>query len=473
MEKELFFTQKKGTPYAKYLFTAFAAYIIALTTMFGKTTPFAASLIGSLSGVECACAFVGSALGFLIHGGFFEAVPSMICCACIGILRIFLGRIKSTAAAVGSSVLTGSAVLLTNVITADSATDILISVIFAAASGAVCFSLTVLRRISDDKNDFTVLRPVNAAAGGIIAVFGIAALSALKYGIFNIGIISAVVLSTIFSYRFRFAGGAIIGAFCAFGMALADSGLVYAGIALQLGAIAGAVFAPHGRLPQAAALLLTSAATGAAMGMNGEMLGFMADSLVGTVIFVALPLDVIMERLKSNKTTLAGHEPAEVFADRLSLAASTMGELRYAVEKTAETLDKSINRDISSVYNSACDHICKNCRYNMKCWGEEYNDSMRLMNGLLHILKEGNRVYATDIGGALGSRCGKKQQLCDLINRKYDDFISAEQVDRRIKEMRSVFSKSRRQDHQRQSDDRGIRRRKAELHSRGTWRPYH
>ncbi len=440
MEKELFFTQKKGTPYAKYLFTAFAAYIIALTTMFGKTTPFAASLIGSLSGVECACAFVGSALGFLIHGGFFEAVPSMICCACIGILRIFLGRIKSTAAAVGSSVLTGSAVLLTNVITADSATDILISVIFAAASGAVCFSLTVLRRISDDKNDFTVLRPVNAAAGGIIAVFGIAALSALKYGIFNIGIISAVVLSTIFSYRFRFAGGAIIGAFCAFGMALADSGLVYAGIALQLGAIAGAVFAPHGRLPQAAALLLTSAATGAAMGMNGEMLGFMADSLVGTVIFVALPLDVIMERLKSNKTTLAGHEPAEVFADRLSLAASTMGELRYAVEKTAETLDKSINRDISSVYNSACDHICKNCRYNMKCWGEEYNDSMRLMNGLLHILKEGNRVYATDIGGALGSRCGKKQQLCDLINRKYDDFISAEQVDRRIKEMREVLT---------------------------------
>ena len=76
----------------------------------------------------------------------------------------------------------------------------------------------------------------------------------------------------------------------------------------------------------------------------------------------------------------------------------------------------------------------------MKCWGEEYNDSMRLMNGLLHILKEGNRVYATDIGGALGSRCGKKQQLCDLINRKYDDFISAEQADRRIKEMREVLT---------------------------------
>ena len=440
MEKELISLHKNKPSYFRYPLIFFCAYIFASTTLFDKASPFAIAFIASLSGANCAAAFVGSGIGFLMGGDFVMAVPPIAAAASLSILRIFLGRIKGTAAAVGSAALTCAAVLLTNVITAESPSDIIIAVLFAMISAGTCYALTKVYRMIGQETPFTLMKPSNTAAIGIVVAFGVAALSSLSIGIFNLGIITSAVLISAVTYRFRFSGGALLGIVCALGMALASGDFIYAGLALEIGAVIGGIFAAHGRIPQAAAFLLASAATGAVLGMDETMLGFMADMLIGAVIFMALPLNRIMHRIKPRRTGPSASDPTEVFAGRLELVGSTMGELKYAVEKTAETLDKSVNRDVSSVYNSACDHICKNCRYNMKCWGDEYNDSIKLMNGFIKILREGSRITPYDFIGSLGSRCSKKQQLSDSINRKYDDFVATGQMNRRVREMRSVLT---------------------------------
>ena len=440
MEKELFSLRKNKTSYVRYPLIFFCACIFALTTLFEKTSPFAVAFIASLSGADCAAAFVGSGVGFLLRGDFVMAIPPIAAAASVSILRIFLGKIKTTAAAVGSAALTAAAVLMTNVITAESPTDIIISVAFALISGSTCYALIKVYRIAAQDTAFTLLKPSNTVAVGIVTAFGIAALSSLSFGIFNIGIMTSAVLVSAVTYRFRLTGGALFGIICAFGMALSSSDLVYAGLALEIGAVIGGVLSSHGRIPQAAAFLLAAAVTGAILGMDAAMLSFMADMLAGTVIFMTLPLNRIMQKIKPHSAKHSGSDPTEVFAGRLELVGSTMGELKYAVEKTAETLDKTVNRDVSSVYNSACDQICKNCRFNMKCWGEEYNDSTRQMNGFIKILRSGDKLNPTHFTGALSYRCSKKQQLCDSINRKYDDFVAAGQMNRRITEMRTVLT---------------------------------
>ena len=440
MEKELYSLHKNKTSYFRYPLIFFCACIFALTTLFDKTSPFAVAFIASLSGADCAAAFVGSGVGFLLRGDFVMAIPPIAAAASVSLLRLFLGRIRSTAAAVGSAALTAAAVLMTNVITAESPTDIIISAAFAIIAGGTCYALTKVYRIAAQDTSFALMKPSNTAAIGIVTAFGIAALSSLSFGIFNLGIITSAVIVSAVTYRFRFSGGALLGIVCAFGMALSSSDLIYAGLALEIGAVIGGILAAHGRIPQAAAFLLAAAATGAVLGMDSAMLGFMADMLVGTVIFMALPINRIMQKIKPRHTGHSGSDPTEVFAGRLELVGSTMGELRFAVEKTAETLDKNVNRDVSSVYNSACDKICKNCRYNMKCWGEEYNDSTRLMNSFVKTLRSGDKLTPMDFTGALSYRCTKKQQLCDSINRKYDDFVAAGQMNRRISEMRTVLT---------------------------------
>ena len=417
MEKELFSLRRNKTSYFRYPLIFFCACIFAMTTLFERTSPFAVAFIGSLSGADCAAAFVGSGVGFLMQGDFVMAVPPIAAAASVSVLRIFLGRIKGTAAAVGSAALASASVLMTNVITAETPTDIIIAVVFAIISGSACYSLTKVYRIAGQDTAFTLMKPSDAAAIGIVTAFGIAALSGITVGIFNIGIMTSAVLVSAVTYRFRFSGGALFGIICAFGMALANGDSVYAGLALETGAVISGILAAHGRIPQAAAFLLAAAAAGAVLGMDGTMLGFMADTLVGTVIFMALPLNRIMQKIRPRRTGHSGSDPTEVFAGRLELVGNTMGELKYAVEKTAETLDKSVNRDVSSVYNSACDQICKNCRCNMKCWGEEYNDSVRLMNSFVKILRSGDKLSPVHFTGPLSYRCSKKKQLCDSINR--------------------------------------------------------
>ena len=440
MEKELFSLRKNKTSHFRYPLIFFCAFILALTTLFDKTSPFAIAFIGSLSGADCAAAFVGSGVGFLMGGDFVMAVPPLIAAASVSILRIFLGRIKGTAASLGSAALTFAAVLMTNVVTAETPTDIIIAVIFAMISCGTCYALTKVYRIAGQDTAYTLMKPSNIVAVGAVTAFGIAALSSLSVGIFNIGIITSSVFVLSITYRFRFAGGAMFGIVCAFGMALASENYVYAGLALEIGAVISGILAAHGRIPQAAAFLLSASATGAILGMDETMLAFIADMLIGTVIFMALPLNRIMQKIKPRRAKPTGSDPTEIFAGRLELVGSTMGELKYAVEKTAETLDKTVNKDISSVYNSACDLICKNCRYNMKCWGEEYNDSIKLMNSFIKILRNGDKLTPDNFTGFLGCRCTKRQQLCDSINRKYDDFAAAGQMNRRVSEMRSVLT---------------------------------
>ena len=200
---------KNKTSYIRYPLIFFCACIFASTTLFEKTSPFAVAFIASLSGADCAAAFVGSGVGFLMRGDFVMAIPPIAAAASVSILRLFLGRIRTTAAAVGSSALTAAAVLMTNVITAESPTDIIISAVFAIIAGGTCYALTKVYRIASQDTAFTLMKPSNTVAIGVVTTFGIAALSSLSFGIFNIGIITSAVLVSAVTYRFRFAGGAL------------------------------------------------------------------------------------------------------------------------------------------------------------------------------------------------------------------------------------------------------------------------
>lgn len=420
----------------------FCGYLLSVMTLFGRINPISIAFIGGLSGADCLAAFVGASVGFVTRGDFTQAVPFIISAAVVCVLRIILSRSKSTAADIGSSVLCGSAVLLTNAIITDKPSELLTVFVLGVVSGVSCYSFSSFRKKFKKGIGPAALNPVKMIPYALTAVFLLAAMSGLSYGIFNLGAVVSSLLVLISAYRFRFGGGSLAGIICALGLAASDNGLAFAGIAMAAGAVMGSVVAPKGRLPLAAAFILTTALSGAFFGMDRTMLAFMADTVIGSVIFAALPLKEIMGIFVGR--SLPGKfndSPTEVFAGRLELVGNTMGELRYAVEKTAEALDESTDRDITNVYNSACDKVCRNCRFNMKCWGEEYNDSVRLMNGFLRSLRKGESLTPDNFSGALGLRCQRKQQLCDSINKKYDDFTAAGQMSRRIKEMRGILTK--------------------------------
>lgn len=443
MEKELFrkksiFSEKHS--FVRYQLVLGVSYILGMTELFGKLSPFAAAFIGSLSGGSCAAAFVGSSLGFLIKGQLIEGLPSMITVAVIGILRLFFGKYGGKAMQIASAFLVSAAVLLTNAVTAEQPSDILIAVVFAVISGASCYALTLLYKLSGEERSVALLKPSNIAAIGIVTAFSVAALTSLNVGIFNCGVVISAALISIVTARFKFTGAAVFGIVCTFGMALSGESFLQAGLILSVGGVVSGLFTRYGKPVQAAAFIFSAAIALASLGMDRTNLAFLADALVAQVAFLVLPVKEIMKKFQPKIPGTGRSDPSEVFAGRLALVGSTMGELKQSVEKTAQTLDKNTNRDMSWVYNSACDKVCKNCRCNIQCWGDEYNDSVRQMNGLLKALRNGMTLTGDSFDGALGSRCQRREKLAEEINSKYREFILARQTNRKISEMREILT---------------------------------
>lgn len=425
-----------------YLLITAAGYLLSVMTLMGRASPLAVSFIGGLTGTDCFAAFLGAAAGYLTRLGFVEAVPALIAAASVCVLRFFLCRNKSMGADVAIAVVSGSAVLLTNSVSVQNPSELMTIAALSVVSGIACFTFTRFSRRPKNGIELAMIKPSRLLPYAVTAVFLAAALSSLSFGIFNIGSIACVLAAMIAVYRFRFVGGGAAGIICALGLALADGELTACGLALGAGTLTAAVIAPKGKLPIAAALTFVSALTLTFFGMDRGSLAFIANLAVGAVIFMILPLKELLGILgRSDSGQAANSTPTEVFAGRLRLVGSTMGELKYAVEKTAEALDTDSSRDITNVYNSACDRVCKDCRFNMKCWGEEYNDSVRLMNGFLKTLRSGESITPEHFKGALAVRCRRKQRLADDINKKYEDYTLSGQMQRRVKEMRGILTK--------------------------------
>lgn len=429
-------------PKILYLLTAAAGYLLSVMTVMGKTNPLAVSFIGALTGVDCLAAFLGAAVGYLTGMDFVGAIPPLIAGASVCVLRFFLCKSKSAGADIAISAVSGAAVLLTYSISVHDPSELIIIAVLSVVSGIACFALTRFSKRPKNGIELALIKPSRLIPYGVTAVFLIAALSGLNYGIFNVGGVACILMAMLAVYRFRFAGAGAAGVICALGMALADPGLAPCGVALGAGALTAAAIAPKGKMPIAAATIVTSAGVLALFGMDRTAILFMADLTVSTLILMILPLKELLGIIgRGGSAETADSTPSKVFAGRLQLMGSTIGELKYAVEKTAEALDTDSDRDITNVYNSACDRVCRDCRFNMKCWGEEYNDSVRLMNSLLRSLRCGETITPDHFKGAIAVRCQRKQQLSDAINKKYEDYTLAGQMQRRVKEMRGVLTK--------------------------------
>ena len=364
----------------------------------------------------------------------------MVATAVIGVLRIFLGKNGGKAVKIGSAFLVSAAVMLTNAVASSRPSDILISAVFAIISGSSSYALTLLYGLSGEERQPARLKPPHIAAIGIVTAFSVAALTSLEIGIFNCGAVISAALVSVITARFRFRGAAVFGIICTFGMALSGAEFLQAGLIISVGGVVSGLGAGYGKPVQSAAFLLAAAVSLAFLGMTEKNLAFIADVLVAQVAFQLIPVKEIMKKFRPGNPKPSGSDPSEAFAGRLELVGSTMGELKRSLEKTAKVLDDGVSRDISWVYNSACDKVCRNCRFNMQCWGEEYNDSVRQLNSLLKKLRSGGAISESDFYGELGSRCQRRVKLAEEINDKYKEFIASGRAARKINEMREILT---------------------------------
>jgi len=129
-----------------------------------------------------------------------------------------------------------------------------------------------------------------------------------------------------------------------------------------------------------------------------------------------------------------------VFAERLRLAGGALSDVKSAVEKAGEILDKRNTKDFSWVYNSAGDIVCRKCKHNMICWGEEYSETVSEFNKFAVGLRKGEHLSENDLPQKIIDRCEKKQQLIYALHERYREYVSINSSNRKITEMRTVLT---------------------------------
>ena len=419
------------------------AAMISMSTVFGRPSPFAASFAAAMSGVDCISAFVGSVAGFILGGNYSDGVTVTSSLLSVIAIRMIVSRRKSALSDVISAITAAGSVFAANFLTSTTVSDLMNCIIMTVMAGlGAMVALRLVKLFSKRELIHATLRSDPFSLICVLAGCAISAgvLSHYNIGIFSIGIIFAATASLLTAMKYGTGAGAVCAAATALGASVASGENAFLAAALAPAAAAAGIFTGGKKMNAASAYVLTATLCIALFTMDNAKLAVAADVFASAAVFMLVPARFTQLHTDSVRFAAKENSIRRLFAKRLKFAEGAIGEVRRTVDIAADKLDGNPGRDISWVYDTACDSICRRCRYNMQCWGKEYTDSIKQFTKLTFAIKSGDTPLPEMFSSPLSERCPKKQQLCDKLTKLYDSYASAQSERRRVARMRSVLT---------------------------------
>ncbi len=419
--------------------------LISMSTIMDRPSPFAASFLASLSGINCICSFIGSVAGYFISGNYQSFVIACSSLLSVMAVRLLMRKNDSRLISAVLAMTTSGSVFTANFISATSATDFFTSVALGILSGGGTLVMLHLKRLYKSRELVNVTvknNPVGMITVLTSLIIGASILARYSAGIFNFGIIGIVAISAFCAMKYGAGAGAVAGAVGAIGIFL-GSGLYphLAGVLAVSGCI-GAVMKDGRKSAVAGIYVLTSVLCTMLFTMDNTNLALVADVFMGCAVFMLIPRNALDSNREEalRETNIRENSIKELFVKRLSYAGGAIGEVRKTLDYTAKKLDETAARDISWVYNTSCDKVCRHCRYNMQCWGNEYGDSIKQFIALTKILQAGGEISSEDFRNPISDRCPKKSEICTSLTRLYKSYVTSLNEKRCIAQMRGVLT---------------------------------
>lgn len=440
MEKSVsVFSEKEGDfSFKKGLATAVFTFLLAVSPLFGKLSPFPAAVMGALSGFNCLCAFFGAVIGFAVTGSFAVAVPHIAAMALILAVRLVTGGRSGRVSVIITALLSGISVFIANLPSAEAPSDIFTAFAFGTIVPVSVVSLDFFRRAKD--------KPVTAdntaliLSGAVIYTLIITALTGLQAEMLSLGIVLSAVC-IVHAPKISRRLSAAVGILSAAGITIYDKEYAPVAIILALSSLIVSALQNSTPITRACALIFSSGAGVIVTEITPSGAVCLCSLLAGSVAAMVIPEQLIPSfRHRCSADVAASARPFHAFGCRLSGMGNAIGEMNSAIKKTAEVLDRENVHDPSEIYIAAADNICRGCKNNMHCWGEYYNRSADIMNKAVQSIRAGQLADESMLTGHFEEICPRKYELITELNRGYASFCSARSAARKISEMRSVLT---------------------------------
>ncbi len=392
-----------------------------------------AALAAGLGGTRRIYALGGAVFGALLHG--FPAALSRL--AGLGIVLVTQLIPDAKNVMVGGIIHFFSAMLavfFSRLADAAEPSQLLTTLISAITAGVFAACLHILiSTVSLRGFDISEARDCALAAG--VSALAFMSVSGLDYPLFNIGRLTAGLLTLTMSARRGLAAAAVVGIPAIFGMSCAGEGAL-SGASVVLGALLSVCLTKYGKFTRAvgyvffgcAAVLISASAEGTWR--------VLAELLISGVMFVLLPV----EKIGVGESDFTDKTVAMMLRERLCFAADAISGVSTGLNAAAETLERRYSATLQHVSEDAADRACKNCPNSMICWGQKYELFHAEFNRLVRLQRSGTELTEQSLSPLASQECIRRSEVIRAVKSAYERYLSAAADERRVRELRRIYT---------------------------------
>ena len=411
---------------------------------FGKLLGFPSSMnvaVSVISGVNIIPAFIGSVCAYIIQGSLEAGIVQLCSMLVIAVVRLILNDSRKNENPIFISLLTSAIMILFGSVMSvalpgDTYTTSM-RMLSALLCGCVVFVMKTIVQRRDNDGSFE-LSGINGIFGGIIYIMVIATLSAAPVPVINLGRAAGTFGILCGVRKYRNAGGAVMGALTTCGVLICNPLLAKNTLLLATSGLICGAFLQFGALMTVLSFLGISLISLVAIGINGDTFFMFADLLIGSMIYIAVPVSLIKRAAgrvmgARNSIDLVG----QTASARLSFASHTLSDIRSQITLVSAAIDrKSKDTDLK---RQVCMAVCSGCSMFQGCWKKNKEYTLSAFSELENTILCYNGISAIDIDKHLPV-CSKAAEMEFTFNELYKEFLAEKANSIHLKEMRELVT---------------------------------
>lgn len=148
------------------------------------------------------------------------------------------------------------------------------------------------------------------------------------------------------------------------------------------------------------------------------------ETAFAAVILAVIPDFVYgtLNRFADLRTTVFGADSSykEHLKGKLGMTAASFEKLAETFENLSDKQGKIDMQDVSALFDTAADNVCRSCSKVDRCWERDFNSTYKTMFKFLEILERKGVLTENDADPYFIGQCQKPNQLLSEINRLFE-----------------------------------------------------
>ncbi len=431
---------------AKAVGAAVLSFLLGAGRLLGAVSPFSAALVCGLPVRYALTAGVGgivSAIAFSRAGFVFYHIAQVVLAlgARLALARIFRRRIRPLFLSLIAFGITSLCTALFALSRGSAGLELILLILECLLCGCCTYFFAVGGNALLRKQR-GVLSYMELSSLCILAVAALSSLARFSLFQVNLGVIAGVTAVYVVMSRYGLLGASVSSIIVSISLCLYSMEMLeFCGLLIIAGFLAG-VFTPLGKFGQMAAFVVSSTFCLLLMGAPVFLTYRLIDVFLATAVFVILP-ERWLNRIRPAGDTAASAviNPAfmqESVAARLSFASDTIRDLEGELEDISNRFGEIDYNNISTIYDTAANTVCKGCSRMLACWDDHYSDTLNAFNPLSDTLRLRGEVTRETLPTYFQAGCCKTDQLCAVVNSYYRAFVAKQNTKRQIAESRRI-----------------------------------